>query len=288
MTEKIFSKSFWYMMIQLTLGAFLIAFSLQVFYKPNNLIAGGVSGISIIIYDFSVRNLDFVIPMWITNLAFNIPLLIAAAKIKGKDMILKTGYVVCCVSLFLYILSTPFQAMDILISAIFGSVILGVGLGIIFSNSATSGGTDLLASVINKFIPYVPISKILFTIDSCIILFGMYTFGIEKGLYGIIAVYVTAKSIDLVLEGSNFAKSAFIITDKPDEMGDAIMNKVKRGVTSLYGQGQYSKEDKKIIYCVVSKKQIVTLKEVCNEIDPNAFVIIGDVREVHGEGFIKK
>lgn len=287
MTEKIFSKSFWYMVIQLTFGAFLISLSIQMFYKPNNLIAGGVSGISIIIYDFSVKNLSFVIPMWFTNLAFNIPLLIAAAKIKGKEMILKTGYVVLCVSFFLYALSMTFQPMDILISAIFGSIMLGFGLGIIFGNSATSGGTDLLAAVVNKFIPHVPISKILFTIDSCIILLGMYTFGIEKGLYGIIAVYVTAKSIDLVLEGGNFAKSAFIITDKPDEMGDMIMNKVKRGVTSLYGQGVYSKEDKKVLYCVVSKKQIVTLKEVCNEVDPKAFVIIGDVREVHGEGFIK-
>ncbi len=267
-------------------GAFCIAISLMVFYSPNGIVAGGVSGLGVIIESLSVKYLDFKVPLWVTTAAINVPLLIGSYKIRGKDILIRSAIVVGLLTGFLWVLEFfTFEQMDITVSTVMGAVILGVGLGAIFRNGGTSGGTDLLAAVITKLFPRFAIAKVLFVIDFSIIVFGFLVFGVEKGLYGIVAVYCCTKTIDYVLVGGDAAKAAFIVTNKAEEMSNLIYEKVNRGVTAFYAKGMYSKSDKTVLYCVVSNKQITKLKEVIREVDREAFVSIGDVHEVVGMGF---
>ncbi len=267
-------------------GAFCIAFALHAFHSPNNIVTGGVSGLGIIIESLSETYLGYPIPLWVTNTFFNVPLLIISYKIRGKDILIRSAIVVALLSFFLWLLEfITFEPMDVFISALAGAAIMGVGLGFIFKNNATSGGTDLLAAVITKILPQFQIAKVLFCIDASIIVLGFLVFGVEKGLYGISAVYVCTKVIDYILVGGNAAKSAFIITDKPDEVAKNVLEKMDRGVTAFYGKGMYTQKDKLVLYCVVKNKQIIALKQAIREIDTNAFVSIGEVHEVVGEGF---
>ncbi len=268
------------------IGAFCIAFALHVFHSPNNIVTGGVSGLGIILKSISEQYFSFTIPLWVTNTVVNVPLLIISYKIRGKDILIRSAIVVAFLSFFLWALEfVTFEPMEVMISSIMGAIIMGFGLGLIFKNGATSGGTDLLSAVITKIFPHFSISKVLFVIDALIIIFGFLVFGVEKGLYGIAAIYACTKAIDFVLVGGDAAKSAVIVTDKPDEVSRAIWDKVNRGVTALHGKGMYTEKEKLVLFCVVSNKQIVNLKQAIKTADENSFVSIGDVHEVVGEGF---
>ncbi len=273
-------------LLNYTFGAFCVAIVLQMFYSPNGIVAGGVSGLGVIIESLSIKYTGVKVPLWLTTAAINIPLLIGSYKIRGKDILIRSAIVVGLLTGFLWILDFfTFKQMDITISTVMGAVIMGVGLGAIFKNGGTSGGTDLLAAVITKLLPRFTISKVLFVIDCSIIILGFLVFGIEKGLYGVVAVYCCTKTIDYMLVGGNASKAAFIITDKSEEMSQMILKNVNRGVTAFYGRGMYSKNDKTVLYCVVSNNQITKLKAVIREVDTEAFISIGDVHEVVGAGF---
>ncbi len=268
------------------IGAFLVAFALHMFHSPNNIVTGGVSGLGIILRSLSEKYLDFVIPLWFTNTIINVPLLIVSYKIRGKELLIRSAVVVALLTFFLWALEAyNFKPMEIVISSVMGAVIMGFGLGLIFKNGATSGGTDLLAAVITKFVPHLQLSKVLFVIDALIIVLGFLVFGVEKGLYGIAAIYACTKAIDFVMVGGGSAKSAIIITEHADDVAKSIMEKCNRGVTAIYGKGMYTGSDRLILFCVVSSKQIVKLKQCVNEVDKNSFISIGDVHEVVGEGF---
>ena len=163
---------------------------------------------------------------------------------------------------------------------------MGVGLGIVFRSGATTGGTDLGARIIHHFIPHFTMGQILLFIDTSVIIFATIAFGsFQLGLYAIVTLYISSKVIDAILEGVNFAKSVFIISDKPDEIADKILKDLDRGVTALKGTGMYTGLDKKVLFCVLHRSQIPALKEMVKSIDERAFVILTEIREVLGEGF---
>ncbi len=273
-------------LISYVFGAFCVAITLQAFHSPNNIVAGGVSGLGIIIESLSTKYLSFTIPLWVTNTAINVPLLIVSYKIRGKDILIRSAIVVGLLSTFLWALDfVEFQAMDIGISTVAGAVIMGFGLGTIFKNGATSGGTDLLAAVITKLVPRLKISKVLFVIDFSIIVFGFLVFGIEKGLYGIATVYVCAKTIDYVLVGGDVAMATMIVSEKSEELAKTILAEMNITVTALTGKSIKSGLDKQTLYCVVPSKQIMNLKEIVKKVDDKAFISIGEVHEVVGTGF---
>ncbi len=273
-------------LLSYALGAFCIAIALQMFQSPNNIVAGGVSGLGIILESLSSEYLHFSIPLWATNTAINVPLLILSYKIRGKDILIRSAIVVGLLSAFLWALDfVEFQAMDIAISTVAGAVVMGFGLGTIFKNGATSGGTDLLAAVITKLVPRFKISKVLFCIDFSIIVLGFLVFGIEKGLYGIATVYICAKTIDYVLVGGDVAKASMIVSEKSEELAKAILEEMNITVTALNGKGVKSGVEKQTLYCVVSSKRITELKEIVKNIDHSAFIAIGEVHEVVGAGF---
>ena len=174
---------------------------------------------------------------------------------------------------------------DMIISAIYGGLLSGIGLGLVFRNNSTTGGTDLTASIINSKHKQIPVANIMFFMDACIIGVGFFTFGAKNAMYAIIADFIASRVLDMMLEGFIFSKSVFIISDKTNQIAEQILNNLKRGVTSINGQGMYTKQSKNILFCVMNSKEVFSLKSMINNIDPDAFIIVTDAHEVLGNGF---
>lgn len=274
--------------VALAVGVFLIAMSVNWVYDPAGMVTGGVTGIGISLKYLAGRYLNLEIPLWLTNAAFNIPLLLAAWKRMGTRFVVRTLIATGMLSLFLFVIpSVPFFADDLLLAAVFGGAIGGAGMGLVLATMSTTGGTDVLSMLIHEKCKHLSVPLILNLIDGAIVISGVFVFGLNKALYAIIAIYITMKVSDGIMEGVKFAKAAIIISDHYREIADDIMEKVDRGVTGLAATGMYSNADKKVLFCVVSKKQIVQVVDLVQKRDPQAFVIVSDVREVLGEGFIE-
>lgn len=265
----------------IVLGSMIMAFSIKNIYAFENMVTGGVSGMAIIIKDW------FGIPLWISNTALNIPLFIVAIYKKGWNFVFRT--LIATVALSVWLLVLPEMQLvqgDIILNALFGGVLSGVGIGLVFTRKATTGGTDMLASLIHMKVKSMSMVKILQIIDAAIVILGATVFGLETALYSLIAIYVSTKISDDMLEGLNYSKQAFIVSDKSEEIAKTILEKMDRGCTSIPAKGMYSGLDKQMLFVVVAKKEIITLRELVKSIDKKAFLTLTDTREVFGEGFI--
>ncbi len=270
------------------LGAVLMALSVNFIYEPMGLVTGGVSGLAIVIKYLTRTIIEGGIPLWLFTVLCNVPLFLISAKMKGLKFLVSAAFGTITFVLALMVIPIYDMKMeDYLLGAILGGVIGGIGIGLVFSVQASTGGTDLLASVIHTKKRHISIPQILTFIDGFIILAGAITFGLGNALYAVIAVFITSKVSDGILEGLKFAKMAYIISDQYKEIADAIMNQLGRGVTGIGATGMYSNKDRRMLFCVVSKKEIVKIIEIAQKIDQKSFVIISDVREVMGEGFIE-
>ncbi|MBR3771118.1 MAG: YitT family protein [Clostridium sp.] len=278
----------WNKVLVTILGTVIMAAAINMVYEPMNMVVGGVSGFSIIVKRVTERFIDGGIPLWFTNAAINIPLLIAAWMIVGPKFVKKTILATVVFTVALSIIPRYDLAQgDLLLSALYGGGLSGVGLGLVFRNGGSTGGTDLLGAILHKFFPNHPVSRLLLCIDSTIILLGACLFGLNHALYAIIAAYTMSKIMEMIIEGMTFAKLAYIICDDHDNMSKELMEQVDRGVTFIEAEGAYTNQEKRMIMCVVAPKEIARLKEIVHKIDPKAFLIISDVREVFGEGFIE-
>ena len=263
-------------------GAFIMGFAIKNMYDPVNLVTGGVSGVAIIMKELAH------VPLWVTNTVLNIPLFLAAWKIKGWGFIKRTAVATVALSVSLYVIpETHILTDDIFLAALFGGIISGIGTGLVFMFSATTGGTDMLAALIQRKLRQYSIAQIMQVLDGMVVLAGAAVFGVQYALYALIAIFCVSKISDGILDGMKFSKQAFIISDHYQEIANAIMIRMERGVTSLDGNGMYSGQERKILFCVVAPKEIVKIREIVREFDPGAFVIVSDVREVYGEGFIE-
>lgn len=264
------------------IGSFIMGFSIKNIYEPVNLVTGGVSGIAIIF-----KNLAG-IPLWATNTVLNIPLFLVSWKLKGWRFIKRTFIATTALSISLYILpEMNFLTDDLLLAALFGGIISGIGAGMVFLAQATTGGTDMLASLLQIIWKHYSIAQIMQVIDAVVVILGATIFGIRYALYAMIAIFAVSKISDGMLEGMKFAKQAYIISEKSPEIAEVLMARLDRGITGIEATGMYSGKQKKMLYCVVSKKEIVQLKAIVAEVDPEAFVIVSDAREVLGEGFME-
>lgn len=270
-----------------TAGTFLMAAGTNMIYEPLSMVTGGFSGIGIIIKKMMENHLGFAVPVGLTNIVLNIPLFIIAMKLKGSRFIKKTLYAAACFSVALLVVPS-FEVVheDYLMAAVLGGVLHGVGIGTVFSQNASTGGSDLLCTLLNRWLPGFSISETLIVVDGIIVLAGMGTFGIRTGLYAVVAVFITGRISDSLLDGLKFAKIAYIISDAPYEISGSIMKRLDRGVTGLKGKGMYSGRDKDILMCAVSKKEVVRLIQIIKAVDEKAFVIVSDAKEVLGEGFL--
>jgi len=279
------------------LGSIITAASINIFLVPYKIAPGGVSGIATVIYYL----IDGRISVGIIMLILNIPLFLMGIKYIGGKFAVRTLFGTLFLSLVIDItepLANSFvekflldyeqmaSNSDILLYSIFGGFIMGIGLGMVLRSGATTGGTDLAAKIVHSFIPGFTIGQILLFIDTSVIIFAAVSFGsFQLALYAIVTLFISSKVIDTILEGVNFAKAVFIISDKSDEISKEIMTTLDRGVTALKGTGMYTGNDRRVLLCVVHRGQLTQLKEIVNDIDKKAFVILTDVREVLGEGF---
>lgn len=272
----------------IAIGTALIAFSVASIYDPSGFVTGGFSGLAIIVKQLTAELVPGGVPLALTNLILNIPVFLIAIRLKGWNYIVKTLFGTVMLSFWLGVLPViPIAEGDFLLTALYGGIVMGAGIGLVFLSQATTGGTDLIAAIIQHFWRHYSIADIMQVIDAFIVLAGAYLFGIQMVLYAVISIYLVSKVSDGIIEGLKFSKAAFIITCKPDEVSKILMDDLSRGVTGLSAKGMYSGENKNMLFCVVSRKEIVRLKELTLSLDPDAFVIVTDVREVLGEGFIE-
>ncbi len=301
------SQSRWYTHIRdallLLIGGLITAFAVNVFYVPIRLTMGGVSGIVSIIYQLTGRG--DLLPFGVLFILINIPLLILGYFVISFDFVWRSVVGTLVYSVIID-LTEPWMAgwysrymmvpletggPDPLLYSLFGGILYGVGLGMIFRGGFTTGGTDILAILFRKKIKVLSVGQFLMVLDALIVIASAIAYrngpdpSFLLAMYSFIAMYLTAKSIDILLEGFDYCRTAYIISDKSDEIAQEIMTRLDRGVTSLNGRGMYTRQDKNVLLCVLSRKQVPDIKTIVSAIDPDAFVIVVEAREVLGEGF---
>ena len=286
---RIMNSRPWYVdYLFIFMGTGIMALAIQCIFEPIGLVTGGFSGIAIIIRKMTAGIVEGGVPLWLTNLALNVPVFIAALIIKGRKFLGRTVIGTVLLSFWLYVIpQVDLTQGDYMLSAVFGGVITGIGIGFVLLAKAMTGGTDMVSALIQKYVRHYSVVQILQVIDGMVVLAGLYVFGLKPALYAIVAIFITSKVSDALMEGMKYSKAAFIITDYYKEIADAIMTQLDRGLTGLDATGMYSGDKKTVLYCVVSKKEIVELKDIVAKIDPKAFVIVTDAREVFGEGFLE-
>lgn len=264
-------------------GCVLLSSGINMFFSPHTIAPGGLSGLSVVLSKVSGLSVSTIM------LILGIPLIVFSIKILGKRNALKTLLGMLLLSACLNITSSFSQISvtnDVLLSAITGAILAGLGLGIIFRVDGSTGGTDLIALMVNKAIPSIPISKCLIFIDGLVVVSsGIVNKNLETALYSAISLYVIVKMVDFIVAGFDYSKSFMIITDEEEALKNAIVNDIKRGITILDGKGGYTDNTKSVLIVVVNKNQEVHLKKLIKKVDKNAFIIVSDVHEVFGEGF---
>lgn len=269
-------------------GVVLMAIGINLFFDPTNMVTGGVTGIAIIIKGLTRNWIAGGVPLWFTNLFINIFLFMGSYKILGKDFLKKTIFATIMFSIALYFVPVIDIAKgDFLLASVFGGFFCGIGLGLVFSASSSTGGTDVLAAIVNRYFRDYTVAQIIMVIDGIVVIFGAIVYGIDVTLYAVIAVYITSKMMDAILEGLKFAKLALIISERYDEIAQMILKDMGRGLTALPAKGMYSNVERQMLVCAVSKKEITMLMDIVSKNDPKAFMIVTDAREVLGEGFIE-
>ena len=268
----------WFLLV---IGSILMAFGTGCFLLPNQLSSGGVSGIATILYYL------LQIPMSTTIIMINIPIFIFALIREGKSFLIRS-----LVATFLFSNAIDFFdkitafTQDKILSSVYGGIVIGLGLALVFKGKGSTGGTDLMANIIRSYNRELTIGSVLQILDIVVVSLNMIFLGeIEIGLYSAITIYLMNKMFDLTFEGINFSKIIYIISDQYEEISKVIHQEVKRGATGIYAKGTYTNEKKIMIMCVANRKNIIKIKELAQKIDSNAFIIITDAREVYGLGF---
>lgn len=265
--------------IYVVVGSAIVALAFNLFLLPNRIASGGVSGISTI--------LDAVLgwePAFV-QLALNVPLFFAGIILLGRAFGLKSLVGTLLLPWVVYLSKDMAPATtDPLLAALFGGIGVGLGLGIVFRGKASTGGVDLAAQIVNKYTG-LSLGTCVAMIDGMIVLTAALVFDIELGLYALIALFVTSKTIDLIQVGFGYSKMAIIITNKENEVRQAIFTEVNRGVTRLSAFGGYTDDERSILMCVVQQSEFTKLKQTVKHVDPSAFVIVTNAAEVLGEGF---
>ena len=289
-------KNFWlnsrdYILI--ALGALIQAVSLRIFFVPANLASGGVSGISQLINHFTGW------PIGLMILIGNIPLFVLGWRfLGGRRFALRTAVAIVTYSLLTdLLLKLPFFAPngaasvlindlkgDIFLNSLYGAIISGIGYGLVYRARGTSGGSDILARILNKW-RGVSMTQSYLVVDTAVILSAGFVFGWKQALYAMITLYVSGLVAETVLEGGGTVRTAMIVTNKPEDVSARVMEDLERGVTVLEGTGAFTGTSKPVLYCVITRAEVATLKTIVNEIDPEAFMVIGVAHEALGEGF---
>ncbi|MEH7483816.1 YitT family protein [Neobacillus drentensis] len=266
----------------ITLGATLMAVGLEIFLVPNNVIDGGITGISIMLSYVTGWKLGIFL------FILNIPFFFIGYKQIGKTFALSTLYGIIILSIGTSLLHpVPAFTQDILLATVFGGIVLGIGVGIVIRYGGSLDGTEILAILFNNKLPF-SVGEIIMFFNLFILGCAGFVFTWDRAMYSLIAYFVAYKTIDITITGLDESKSVWIISDNAKQIGDAIMNRLGRGVTYINGEGAYSGDDKKVIFCVINRLEEAKLKEIVTENDDSAFLAVADIAEVRGGRFKKK
>ena len=268
--------------VVITLGSILYALAYNIFYAPNLVAMGGLTGLGQVL-----NALIPVLPVGTTVFVMNVPLFFLGWKFIGGHLLVSSLYAMTFSSFAIDVMDMIYQfpPMDTMLAAIFGGALLGAGIGLVFAKGATTGGTDLIARLLKLKFAWLPMGTLVLIPDFIVIVLAAIAFGkVESALYGLVSLFITSKVMDMVLYGMDSSKVAYIISDACKEITDAVMA-MDRGATILHGEGAYSGNEKKVLMVAFKQKEIVPLKEKVNEIDPHAFLIVCDAHDVLGEGF---
>ena len=274
--------------VLILIGTAVMALAIQCIYDRVGLVTGGFTGLTIVIRSLTKSVIEDCIPLWFTNIVLNIPVFLYSYIKFGRKFVGRTLFATLMLSVWLYIIpGVDLSGDDYLLAALFGGAFTGVGMGLVLRAGATTGGTDMVAALIQSRMRHYSVVQIMQVMDAAIVIAGLYVFGLRSTLYAVVSIFVMTKVSDAFLEGFKNSKAALIITNHHGEVAQRLMDELDRGVTGMDAKGMYTQNYKCVLYCVVSRKEIVRLKEIVNDVDPEAFVIVSDVREVLGEGFME-
>jgi uncharacterized membrane-anchored protein YitT (DUF2179 family) len=264
------------------IGALLSAVGLEIFLVPNHILDGGITGISIILAYLTN------IPLGLFIALLNIPFIIIGYKQIGKTFAWTTLYAILCLSIFTSaFIPVPEITSDPLLASVFGGIILGMGVGLVIRNGGSQDGTEILSILMNKKTPF-SVGEIVMFINIFILGSAGFFFGWDHAMYSLLAYFIAFKTIDITIEGLDQSKSVWIISDQHEELGEALNSQLGRGVTYLNGQGAYSHDEKQVIFTVVTRLEEAKLKSIVEDIDPDAFLAVGDIHDVKGGNFKKR
>lgn len=273
---KINSKEY----IMIIFGVILMALSMDLFLIPNKIAPGGFSGLATIIHYLFSINVGFVIAI------LNIPLFIIAFRKLGFLFCVKSLFAMVAYSFAIDLLPLPALTHDTLLAAIFGGIFMGSGMGIVLKAGATTGGTDTVAILIIRVFKSIKVNWLIFMMDFVVIVLAAFVFSPELSLYGLAAIFISSKVTEIILEGPNSSRMVFIMSRKSESISTRVMTELQRGATLLSGIGVYTKKDIDVLMCVVHREsEVQAIKEIVKEVDENAFLIVGHVKEVLGNGF---
>lgn len=292
--DKVFSLRWFKDYSLIVIGSFILAVGFVYFISPHRIVPGGVYGIAIVVHYMTQGVFSFWpegFPIGLFGLILNIPLTIAGIKILGPRFGVKTviGFVLSSVFMdlitYMRVDGDAPLVNDVLLSCVFGGVLVGFGLGLIFKSRATSGGSDIIAMIIAKY-TRMQLGQLMIYVDSTIVLLSLVAFkDWQIPLYSWVVIYITGRAIDMVLEGSDYNKALLIISERHEDIRQKLLIDLERGGTYLKGTGMYTGNEKQIIYTVVSRREVAILEEFISKIDPDAFITIMDTHEILGEGF---
>ena len=260
-------------------GLLVAAAAYRMYLIPNQVVNGGFTGVG------QLLNHATGISIGLVNIALNVPLFLISMKSMGLRFGVRSLVTMVLLSLLIDHIPLPPATDDMLLASVYGGAISGIGFGLILRGNATTGGTDMLASLLHRLVPVLKVSYAIFVFDGLVIIASAFVFEAQAAMYGLISAFLCNVLIDLVLEGPNSAHSYFIISDKSEAIADKILHEMDRGVTGLEAVGMYSQQRKQVLLCVVNRFESMRLRRIIFEADPHAFVIANKAKEVLGEGF---
>ena len=260
-------------------GLLVAAAAYRMYLIPNQVVNGGFTGVG------QLLNHATGISVGLVNIALNVPLFLISMKSMGLRFGVRSLIAMVLMSLLIDHIPLPPATDDMLLASVYGGAISGIGFGLVLRGNATTGGTDMLASLLHRLVPVIKVSYAIFMIDGLVIIASAFVFEAQAAMYGLISAFLCNVLIDLVLEGPNSAHSYFIISDKSEAIAEKIMHDMNRGVTGLEAVGMYSQQHKQVLLCVVNRFEAMRLRRIIFEADPHAFVVANKAKEVLGEGF---
>lgn len=274
-------------LLLIIIGTALMALSTNLFFAPSGMVPGGFTGLAMLLHRASANVIANGLPLWLLNILLNLPLILLAVRIRGRQFLRRTLLATLLFSLWLFLIPEfALSGDDLFLTAVIGGAVMGLGLGLVFYGKATTGGTDTLAALIQHAFPHFTAARILPVLDALIILLSFWIFGLRVSLYAVIAVILGGRIADGMAGLFRNAYLAYIISESHEELSRLIMQRLNRGATLLDGTGVYTNADRPVLFCAVSRKQAVLLKELVYETDPRAFLVLTDASEIRGEGFL--